>query len=282
MSTNPIIFLHIGKASGSSFRKILKRVYSTRNIFEVSAKGKGNEEILSIPLNKRKKLGLVAGHMYFGIHELLSEGAKYIVILRNPLQRSFSNYHYIRENPNHWLHKKITSEGYSYSDYLKSDLNDQTRNHMCMVIAGHRKEDGPCTEATLEKALQNIENHFAAVGITERFDDSLLLFKKKLNWQDYPVFFIKNKTFDGKKKPKVTPDEKALFDELNALDNKLYDIVKEKFEAEFEKDKAFFEKEKQIFIQKNNEFRSAFLPKLKHNLDAFIRKIFYAVKKLIG
>jgi hypothetical protein len=72
----------------------------------------------------------------------------------------------------------------SLSEYLDED--HYTRNEQVRRIAGVPPEKGPCTEATLEKALEHLRTDFAVSGLTERFDESLILMKRRLGWSKYP------------------------------------------------------------------------------------------------
>src|SRR5690606_14774752 len=62
-------------------------------------------------------------------------------------------------------------------------------------------------EFMLEKALENIDKHFSFVGITEKYNECLILLQKKYNWST-PYYMVKNKT---KNRPDVESiDEKTI------------------------------------------------------------------------
>ena len=53
-----------------------------------------------ISLSDEKKMGirLLKGHMPFGLHKNLPVDARYISILRDPIERVTSQYYYIKKN----------------------------------------------------------------------------------------------------------------------------------------------------------------------------------------
>ena len=72
--------------------------------------------------------------------------------------------------------------------------------------------------------MSHLKNHFAVVGITEKFDKSLLLMKKKLGWS-YPVYRKQNVNQKRKKISELSSDLIDLIKEKNKMDIELYDYV---------------------------------------------------------
>jgi hypothetical protein len=73
--------------------------------------------------------------------------------------------------------------------------------------------DNTPPEETLKMAIDNIEKDFLWVGICEEFDESMLILKKKMNWNYAPVYSRENKT---QKRP-----------HLNEVSAKIREFVKE-------------------------------------------------------
>ena len=65
--------------------------------------------------------------------------------------------------------------------------NDQTRR-----IAGVDPPLGGCTRSMLDQARENLRRHFAVVGTAERFDETLILLKRKLGWNKEIVSYPRN------------------------------------------------------------------------------------------
>jgi len=69
----------------------------------------------------------------------------------------------------------------------------------------------------LETAVSHLKNYFAVIGITEKFDKSLLLMKKKLGWS-YPVYRKQNVSRTRKKMSELLSDLINLIKEKNMMD----------------------------------------------------------------
>ena len=52
---------------------------------------------------------------------------------------------------------------------------------------------GSINEEHYEMAIKNLDNHFAVTGITERFNESILVLANELNWKS-PYYSIANKS----------------------------------------------------------------------------------------
>jgi hypothetical protein len=83
----------------------------------------------------------------------------------------------------------------------------------------------------LDLAKYNIENHFLTVGLTEKFDESMIILKLLLNWKKYPVYEIANANL--KKENLISPSAKKTINDFNQFDIELYDFVIKRFGNEF-------------------------------------------------
>ena len=89
-------------------------------------------------------------------------------------------------------------------------------------------------EIHLEQAKKNIQNHFILVGLTERYNESLLLLKKILSWKT-PTYSIANAVKRDKKTTQIDSQLKDLIIEYNQIDFQLYDYVSVLFDEQIEK-----------------------------------------------
>jgi hypothetical protein len=76
------------------------------------------------------------------------------------------------------------------------------------------------TEQTLEKALVNLDR-LDAVGLTERFDESVVLFTRVLGWQPM-VYSTQNVAAERPRQPELPPETLEAVVRYNALDLELY------------------------------------------------------------
>ena len=89
-------------------------------------------------------------------------------------------------------------------------------------------------EGHLEQAKENIRNHFILVGLTERYNESLLLLKNILSWKT-PIYSRANAVKRDKKTTQFYSQLKNLIIEYNQIDFQLYDYVSVLFDEQIEK-----------------------------------------------
>lgn len=147
-----------------------------------------------ISVKERKKIDLLRGHHFFGSHRYLRKGAVYFTMLREPHARLASLYNYLREID---LYKDINRSDMSLMDFLDSGLAMAADNGMSRMLTNNDFDtvrNGEVTLSLADEAITNLQNHFVAVGVLDHYQDSLEMFKSRLNWSHLPTFKIENKT----------------------------------------------------------------------------------------
>jgi hypothetical protein len=126
--------------------------------------------------------------------------------------------------------------------------NDQTRR-----IAGASPLFGRCDESTFEKARLNLESHFSVVGLTERFDETLVLLKRRLGWDEVPRYLPR--LINSGKPPLVEVPRRVirLVAGQNAFDQRLYDFARSVFDRQVEDSGPDFAEEVREFRSRNAE-----------------------------
>jgi hypothetical protein len=106
----------------------------------------------------------------------------------------------------------------------------------------------------LEKAKQNLRNHFAVVGITEDFDRMLMLLKKKFDWRN--ILYVKKRVTQNRPKPKqIDPETRRIIEAYNEIDLNLYQYAKQLLEEQISvQDSSFFEELKQFQKLNNSSY----------------------------
>ena len=109
-------------------------------------------------------------------------------MLRNPAARVVSGYYFARRRPQHYLYEPIVGNNLDIERFVSGGITTETDNGQLRLLTGHIDdiEIGGCTRQLLEQAKTNLIKHFAAVGLAERFDESLLLIKKSSDGTDCP------------------------------------------------------------------------------------------------
>ena len=157
-----LIFVHIPKSGGTTLRRLLSEQFCGTGVAHVN-----RADIQQMPTPCSPSASLVMGHMPFGLHERLPGKSMYLTMLREPTARAISQYHA-------WLRRReLDIEQFSFDEFLVSTPklnNDQTR-----VVLGNVERHVPLTNADLDQAKENLENRFLFAGVTERFDESVIL-----------------------------------------------------------------------------------------------------------
>lgn len=168
----------------------------------------------------RKDIRAVVGHFSFGIHEHLRKPWTYLTLVRDPIERVISLFCHICRYGH--LHRKVVDENLSIDQFVQ-DLhctgadNDQTRR-----ISGKNPPFGECNGAMLAMAKENLARHFSIVGVTERFDETLILIKRRLRWSVEPVY---RSGLVNKERPRARQLSTSTLDAIkgrNQLDSELH------------------------------------------------------------
>lgn len=230
MDREALIFLHIPKTAGTTLNRIIESQYSPFLIFTIDPHRirATVERLRQLPERRRRRLRVVRGHLFYGIHEFLPQGATYITMLRDPVARALSAYYFVLRRPLNPLHRKLKRERLRVEDCLR--LFPDRNNLQCKFIAGVAGTTFS-DERLLDIAKENLTKSFSVVGISERFEESLTLISKRFGWE---VPFYENKKV-ATSRPAVEPRLADLIRENNRLDVELYEFGKQLLEQALRK-----------------------------------------------
>ncbi|MGB8166698.1 MAG: hypothetical protein WCF18_04355 [Chthoniobacteraceae bacterium] len=224
MTDRTVIFLHLPKAAGSTLNRVIAQQYVPAEIYKTGGKPL---PIIGDELAANPRVRLIAGHIGFGVHGFLTRPFTYITVLRDPVERMLSHYHFARKLATHPLHAEIAN-GLSLVDAARRLTNLQTRYLADESVRGTSETTG---QDALESARANVSRHFAVAGLAERFEETLILMGRHLGWKIRPVA-NSNVTRGRPKRQAHSDDELRAIREMNTLDCELYDWVRSRFEDE--------------------------------------------------
>lgn len=210
-NVGPIIFLHIPKTGGTTFRNILTSIYPDAKIHTHFDQKKTIDLACKI-----KEFDLICGHFY--AQPIAQSQGTFLTILRHPAHRIASHYYYALRSPNHYLHDIVKSYRMTLEDYAMSGLSLELDNDQTRMLAGS-SWDTVCDEKNLQQAIHNLQHSFLAYGILEKFTETMDLFKRKLGWKNVPVYEKTNHHPEPKEIQNSTID---LISARNSLDMRLH------------------------------------------------------------
>ncbi len=226
MDKRALLFLHLPKTAGTTLNRIIEWQYNPLAIFTIDPYRirATAERLKALPERRRRALRVVRGHFYYGLHEVLPQGGTYITILRNPISRVLSSYYFIQRRPLHPLHRKVKGGRLNVEEFIR--LTPHRQNLQCSLIAGI-KDHGGGTREVLEIAKQNLLKSFSVVGISEQFEESLVLMAETFGWE---IPYYENHKVT-KNRPPPDPADVEIIRSHNQFDLELYDFGKSLLEA---------------------------------------------------
>ena len=212
-----------------------------------------NESALVEALLQDTEKHIYAGHFPFGLHEWLARPSYYMAVVRKPLERIISLYHYSIQYRDQVRHvRKETGQSIQdlfenrttpdfYMDFLPWIKGEQTLsgflrclspeldNGMVRRFSGVGMGPYPCPKEALDMAKENIDKYFSVVGIQERFGETVQM--ARATFDVYLSEFHVNKGVHKEQKgQKANLAIKRRIKEMNRMDSELYDWISERFD----------------------------------------------------
>jgi hypothetical protein len=259
-----LIFLHIPKTAGSTLRKIINQQYGVDEILKCYYHKQGVtlqeavRDMKALPKEQAAEIKIILGHVGFGLHEHLPWPCAYFTMLRDPVERVISGYYHILRDNTHKFQAQVQTmslKEYVSSDLLRSEAarinavnamdNAQTRLLSGSVVhaelSGTEVNYGECTGEMLDLAIRNLKKDFVAVGISERFDESLMLLKKALAWSS--IYYVKaNVGWNRASREDVSKDTLRCIEKYNELDIELYRYARQMFDEAIDRQGLLFKR----------------------------------------
>jgi len=258
-----VLFLHIPKTAGSTLRHIIERQYPPDAIL-IQHQPAIHQVLGALPSGNVDRLRVVMGHLWFGAHALLPRPATYLTVLRDPIDRIISHYYFVQRDAEHHLHQIV--RGMSLEEYVTSGCSTEMRNDQTRLLAGGAPaESGRSPAELLATAKQNLDRHFAVVGLTEEFDRSLILMKRCFGWRS--PFHLKKNVTRHPTRAKIAPATLRVIEQYNQLDLELYRYAQARFREQVESQGPSFEQEVRRF-----KFLNASYGKLQDFVISAVKK----------
>lgn len=215
MSAPVTAFVHVPKTGGTTLTRLLSRLYGHDHVVTSACRTEAERAIVHGALAERD-IRLVTGHMFFGLHTWVGRPVRYITMLRHPAQRSISGYYHVKRNAEHPAHQNLVEGGYTIAQWVERQVRDMQTH----LIAG--STDLKNRDNLLQRAKTNLREHFVTVGLTERFDESLIAMRRAL---DLPMPYYLRYNVGGSRRRDHDPALLEMISEYHALDVALWEYA---------------------------------------------------------
>jgi hypothetical protein len=214
--SGPICFLHIPRTAGTSLRWAAAAQYGNEKICLVRYDYYTETEAI----DKQNKFKMITGHITMGgaVVQNLLGGWSLLTILRYPLTRFLSYYHYADKWTKNNEHDEIKS--HSLEEAIK---NPKFHNNLCKYLGGADPD------TMYQNACNNIKNEVTLFGFFEAYPEFLAMIQRRFNWGGMVI--RREEHVEGV--PDLDDLPKELYDELveqNRMDIDFYGYAKSLYE----------------------------------------------------
>lgn len=265
-----IAFLHLPKTGGTTLNHIIRRQYDPDQLFFF---GPNTPESLQVFINKssdeKRHIKLISGHFPFGIHEQMPDETTYITLFREPIKRVVSFFYYVKNTDSHYLNKDVVGKSMGLVAFMEGYTTQMVDNGQTRLISGLWLDPpyGECTTEMFEMAKTNLRERFSIVGLTEQFDETLLLMRDAFNWRD--IGYIRQNV--NKAKPaykEISSEEKEAIRHFNQWDIALYEYAQSLFAEQLAGQGPGFMEKVQKFTRRNENPYLITMLRLKHKVQS--------------
>jgi len=264
LGQDALIFVHIPKTAGTTLLRIIERQFPLDQRCHISLYPTNRDEELGIerlrglPPRDRQAIRCLEGHMPFGLHRFLQKTPRYLTVLRDPVERMISSHYFVLsldvQNPHYLTYFNNSLEDFTHFMHMRNEVNLQTRYISGAIdIENPRPPYPPLPFEALDMAKKHLTTQFDVVGLTERFDETLLLMRESFGFPN--VFYVKRNITRARPPKHQIPDETLeMIKRLSRPDMELYGFAKELFEQRIRKKGASFKRKVHAFRLLNRAY----------------------------
>jgi hypothetical protein len=245
-----LIHLHIPKTGGTSLSSMVKHGFKSDEVFEWTRHGVARHSALDLATYEccqqqienfgLERIRYIAGHVPFGVHRVFDKPAKYITVLRHPVERVISLFYFRMQINEHFLRGGRTV---TFEEYVENRCDIHLRDYQVRAVSGCPDLDtdavepgemishaAPVERRHLEVAKRNVDEHFLAIAPVEQMTDLGLLIRRIYGWPMRRLHNeYKNATKDRPSLADIPPRLIQIIEDCNSHDMELYEWISRRF-----------------------------------------------------
>lgn len=256
ITATPII-MHLEHTGGTTMREVVKRQYGDGLYMIFYDDPKSARKLMESPESARVRYRAYLGHLFYGLHRWVPGESTYLTWLRDPIERIVSGYYFFYRKPRKPNYARYNAGEVSWEEHLGLPWRSIAQAGRIAggdddLVARYRMNALP-PNAT-ETALANLERDFALVGLTERYDETLLLMAQRLGWTQ-PLVYVRLNV--GKNRPRfadLSAPDRVLIERAAEVESPLYEYARARFESELARYEGDIERDLAEFRQANAQY----------------------------
>ena len=281
MPTPPqlLVHLHIPKAGGTTLNSVFRRVFRKAEIFNANL-GELNSALWSADQSclaqKWSSLGLAdreaircisGGHLPLGVDSILGPSAKFVALVRHPVQRVISHYRFLHLHGKRFSIWPLVRE-MTFEEYLDSCVDLGPHNFQVRILSGCAELDAPfgsdgnpiafqpVTAHHFELAKRNIEERFIAIAPLEEFSSLIALLRHTYDWPSRCILFepLNVNEFPDSN---LSASLRHRIEDFNRYDIALFEWISTRFAAQIARCGEQFERERRRLVFLNGAAEAA-------------------------
>ena len=205
-----LVFIHLPKTGGTTLNHIFFGKFPREKIFHI-LNTLDCETFLQMSDEKRNEFDCITGHVPACIHNFISRPCRYIILLREPLERAISDYYFTLTYVKHRKYERYNRKKVTLEEHLQKNRHP-TPDIIKLLLYPELEllPDIPIIEKwrgfksyimyfgsykmnkMIEESKRKLRQDFFQVGVLDRFGEFIFLLSRRLKW-DLPYYRIENR-----------------------------------------------------------------------------------------